>query len=78
MPQRDLALPQRFLEHGNRADLLAEVGLTAQDVARRVTEWASALPGVRVGVAAGTRADRGPAGFGPDGMGGFGPEEQAR
>jgi 1-deoxy-D-xylulose-5-phosphate synthase len=45
VPQRDVALPQRFLEHGNRADVLAAVGLTAQDVARRVTEWASALPG---------------------------------
>ncbi len=44
VPQRDLALPQRFLDHGNRADLLAAVGLTAQDVARRVTEWAAALP----------------------------------
>jgi 1-deoxy-D-xylulose-5-phosphate synthase len=48
VPQRDLALPQRFLDHGNRADVLAEVGLTAQDVARRITEWASALPGAGV------------------------------
>ena len=44
VPQRDLALPQAFLEHGNRADVLAAVGLTAQNVARRVTEWAAALP----------------------------------
>jgi len=50
VPQRDLALPQQFLEHGNRADVLAAVGLTAQDVARRVTEWASALPGALVEV----------------------------
>jgi len=48
VPQRDLALPQEFLEHGNRADVLAAVGLTAQDVARRVTEWAAALPGAQV------------------------------
>ena len=47
VPQRDLALPQEFLDHGNRADVLAAVGLTAQDVARRVTGWAAALPGVR-------------------------------
>ena len=46
VPLRDLALPQEFLEHGNRADVLAAVGLTAQDVARRVTEWAAALPGL--------------------------------
>ena len=51
VPQRDLALPQQFLEHGNRVDVLAAVGLTAQDVARRVTEWASALPGVPAEVA---------------------------
>jgi 1-deoxy-D-xylulose-5-phosphate synthase len=51
VPQRDLALPQQFLEHGNRADVLAAVGLTAQDVARRVTEWASALPGAPAEVA---------------------------
>jgi 1-deoxy-D-xylulose-5-phosphate synthase len=47
VPQRDLALPQRFLEHGDRADVLAAAGLTAQDVARRITEWASALPTAR-------------------------------
>ncbi|MHA6630722.1 1-deoxy-D-xylulose-5-phosphate synthase [Pseudonocardia sichuanensis] len=44
VPLRDLAIPQRFLDHGSRADVLAEAGLTAQDVARRVTEWAAALP----------------------------------
>jgi 1-deoxy-D-xylulose-5-phosphate synthase len=45
VPLRDLAIPQRFLDHGSRADVLAAAGLTAQDVARRVTEWAAALPG---------------------------------
>jgi 1-deoxy-D-xylulose-5-phosphate synthase len=44
VPLRDMALPQRFFEHASRNDVLASVGLTAQDVARRVTEWASALP----------------------------------
>jgi 1-deoxy-D-xylulose-5-phosphate synthase len=42
VPLRDLALPQRFLDHGSRADVLHAAGLTAQDVARRVTEWAAA------------------------------------
>ncbi|MGI5129452.1 1-deoxy-D-xylulose-5-phosphate synthase [Pseudonocardia sp. CA-107938] len=46
VPLRDLAIPQQFLEHGSRADVLAAVGLTAQDVARRVTEWAVAQCGV--------------------------------
>ncbi len=44
VPLRDLALPQHFLDHGSRADVLHAAGLTAQDVARRVTEWAAALP----------------------------------
>ncbi|GAA3230422.1 1-deoxy-D-xylulose-5-phosphate synthase [Pseudonocardia petroleophila] len=44
VPLRDVAIPQRFLDHGSRDDVLAATGLTAQDVARRVTEWASALP----------------------------------
>jgi 1-deoxy-D-xylulose-5-phosphate synthase len=44
VPLRDLAIPQRFLDHGSRADVLAAAGLTAQDIARRVTEWAAALP----------------------------------
>ena len=56
VPLRDIALPQRFLEHGSRGEVLASVGLTAQDVARRVTEWAAALPPAF--------ASRGPAGHG--------------
>jgi 1-deoxy-D-xylulose-5-phosphate synthase len=48
VPLRDLALPQRFLDHGSRSDVLHAAGLTAQDVARRVTEWAAALNGVPV------------------------------
>jgi 1-deoxy-D-xylulose-5-phosphate synthase len=83
VPLRDLALPQEFLEHGNRPDVLAAVGLTAQDVARRVTEWAAALPGSQAGVTAGHRRPRrldtrGLDGFDPDGLSGFGPDEQAR
>ncbi len=43
VPVRDLAIPQEFLEHGSRADVLSAVGLGGQDVARRITEWAAAL-----------------------------------
>ena len=39
VPLRDIGIPQRFLDHGSRAEILADLGLTAQDVARRVTEW---------------------------------------
>ena len=42
VPARDLAIPQAFLDHGSRSDILGALGLTAQDVARRVTEWAAA------------------------------------
>ncbi|EHR50542.1 1-deoxy-D-xylulose-5-phosphate synthase [Saccharomonospora marina XMU15] len=41
VPLRDLGVPQRFLQHGSREQVLAGVGLTAQDVARKVTEWAA-------------------------------------
>ncbi|PXY28170.1 1-deoxy-D-xylulose-5-phosphate synthase [Prauserella muralis] len=41
VPLRDLAVPQRFHAHGTRDEVLAAVGLTAQDVARQVTEWAA-------------------------------------
>ncbi len=43
VPTRDLGVPQRFLEHGTRAQVQAEVGLTAQEVARRVVETVSRL-----------------------------------
>jgi 1-deoxy-D-xylulose-5-phosphate synthase len=45
VPLRELSLPQRFLDHGSRGDVLASVGLTAQDAARRITEWTAALAG---------------------------------
>jgi len=38
VPARDLGIAQRFLAHGSRAQVLAEVGLTAQDVAREIVE----------------------------------------
>lgn len=43
VPFRDLAVPQQFLAHGSREEVLARVGLTQQDVARKVTEWAAGL-----------------------------------
>jgi 1-deoxy-D-xylulose-5-phosphate synthase len=43
VPLRDLAVPQRFHEHGSREEVLARVGLTAQDIARKVTGWAANL-----------------------------------
>ncbi len=46
VPARDLAVPQRFLDHATRAQVLAEVGLTAQEVARRLVETVSRLDSV--------------------------------
>lgn len=37
IPVQEFGIPQRFLDAGSRQALLAEVGLTAQDIARRVT-----------------------------------------
>jgi 1-deoxy-D-xylulose-5-phosphate synthase len=36
-------IPPRFLDHGKRAEVLAEVGLTAQELSRQVIEAASHL-----------------------------------
>lgn len=41
VPLLDLAIPQRFQEHGSRSEVLGELELDAQGVARRVTEWAA-------------------------------------
>jgi 1-deoxy-D-xylulose-5-phosphate synthase len=36
-------VPAGFHPHGSRAEILAALGLTAQDIARDVTEWVSQL-----------------------------------
>ncbi|TJZ75361.1 1-deoxy-D-xylulose-5-phosphate synthase [Rhodococcus oryzae] len=45
-PSRDVGVPQRFLDHASRDQILKELGLTAQDLARQVTGW---VVGVRPG-----------------------------
>ncbi|GAA4948958.1 1-deoxy-D-xylulose-5-phosphate synthase [Actinoplanes utahensis] len=42
-PLRDFGVPAGFHPHGTRAEILAALGLTAQDVAREVTETISRL-----------------------------------
>ncbi|GFJ77732.1 hypothetical protein Phou_019120 [Phytohabitans houttuyneae] len=39
VPVRDLGVPVGWHAHGSRAQILADLGLTAQDVAREVTGW---------------------------------------
>ncbi|GGC59754.1 1-deoxy-D-xylulose-5-phosphate synthase [Hoyosella rhizosphaerae] len=36
---RCLGIPQHFLDHASRGEILSELGLTAQDVARHITGW---------------------------------------
>ncbi|WP_448627922.1 1-deoxy-D-xylulose-5-phosphate synthase [Geodermatophilus sp. URMC 64] len=43
VPVRALGLPQRFFTHGSRGQVLADAGLTEQDVARRIAEWTAVL-----------------------------------
>ncbi|MFC9837297.1 1-deoxy-D-xylulose-5-phosphate synthase [Rhodococcus sp. NPDC127530] len=47
VPCRDLGVPQRFLDHASRAQIHAELGLTAQDVARQITGWFAGLGNLR-------------------------------
>lgn len=39
---RRLGVPDRYIEHGTRAELLAEVGLTSDQVAAQVSNWVGA------------------------------------
>ena len=43
VPARDVGIPQRFLDHGSISQVKAEIGLTAQEVARQVVETVSRL-----------------------------------
>ncbi|ORB86539.1 1-deoxy-D-xylulose-5-phosphate synthase [Mycobacterium kansasii] len=43
VPCRDVGLPQGFFDHASRGEVLADLGLTDQDVARRITGWVAAL-----------------------------------
>jgi 1-deoxy-D-xylulose-5-phosphate synthase len=43
VPVRDIGVPRGWHPHGSRAQILSDLGLTAQDVARDVTGWISQL-----------------------------------
>ena len=45
VPLRDFGIPQRFLDHAQRKDIMAEIGLTAPDIARQVTGLVAKLDG---------------------------------
>jgi len=42
-PLRDFGIPARFLDHAKRAEVLAEIGLTAQDISREIIETVAQL-----------------------------------
>ena len=47
-PLRDFGIPARFLEQGKRAEVLAEIGLTAQAISRAVVEAMARLDGIEL------------------------------
>lgn len=49
VPCRDVGIPQQFQEHASRSEILTEIGLTDQHIARQITGWVAAL-GSPVGV----------------------------
>ncbi|GGN00895.1 1-deoxy-D-xylulose-5-phosphate synthase [Streptomyces fuscichromogenes] len=47
VPLRDFGIPPRFLDHASRAEIMAEIGLTAPDIARQVTGLVARLDGTK-------------------------------
>ncbi|MEV4874216.1 1-deoxy-D-xylulose-5-phosphate synthase [Streptomyces syringium] len=45
LPLRDFGIPPRFLDHASRKEVMAEIGLTAPDIARQVTGLVSTIDG---------------------------------
>ena len=43
VPCRDVGVPQEFLPHGSRGELLSDIGMTDQHIARQITGWIAAL-----------------------------------
>jgi 1-deoxy-D-xylulose-5-phosphate synthase len=43
VPCRDVGVPQQFLDHASRGEILAEIGLTDRHIARQITGWVAAL-----------------------------------
>jgi 1-deoxy-D-xylulose-5-phosphate synthase len=57
IPVKTFGLPQQFLEHGDRGEVLAAAGLTPQHLARQITEAVARRAGPEV-PAAGNSAER--------------------
>jgi 1-deoxy-D-xylulose-5-phosphate synthase len=56
VPTREIGIPVRFLEHGSVVGVKASVGLTVQNIGRRIVEWAALVcPGNEPGEVAASR-----------------------
>ncbi|MBS4730031.1 1-deoxy-D-xylulose-5-phosphate synthase [Mycobacterium sp. SM1] len=64
VPCRVIGLPQRFYDHASRGEVLAEAGLTDQNVARQITGWVAALGSRAIGLGSGDDAGRDGPGWG--------------
>lgn len=43
IPLHSIGVPLEFIEHSKRAEILSDIGITAQNIARSVVEWSSSL-----------------------------------
>jgi 1-deoxy-D-xylulose-5-phosphate synthase len=46
-PQRDFGIPEKFLNHATRAQVMTEIGLTSQDISREIIEALARLDNAR-------------------------------
>ena len=51
VPLRDLAVPNDFLHHSSREEVLADLGLTENDIATRINDWVTSRRGAQLRVA---------------------------
>lgn len=43
VPLHSIGVPLEFIEHSNRSEILNDIGITAQNIARSVVEWSSSF-----------------------------------
>ena len=41
IPLHSIGVPLEFIEHSKRSEILSDLGITAQNIARSVVEWSS-------------------------------------
>ncbi len=48
IPIHSIGVPLTFIEHSSRAEILSDLGITAQNIAREIVEWSSATAKVEM------------------------------